>query len=85
MEINFIYSKDDPHQARARNFVKQFLTDRGVLAKVIESDQPVKSPTMVINGQILTDSRRKPRESNPRMYPGIDDIAEILEKHIWSF
>lgn len=85
MEISFIYSKDDPRQAKARNFVKQFIQERGVLAKVIESEQPVKSPTLIINGQILTDSRQKPRENNPRMYPGIDEIARVLEKHIWSF
>ncbi|MDD3732453.1 MAG: hypothetical protein PHU88_08785 [candidate division Zixibacteria bacterium] len=85
MEINLIYSKDDPRQTKARNFVKQFLHDRGVLAKVFESDQPVKSPTLIVNGQILTDSRQKPRGTDTRMYPGIDDIAEVLEKHIWSF
>ena len=85
MEISFIYSKDDPRQAKVRNFVRQFIRDRGVLAKVIESDQPVDSPTLIVNGDVLTESRSKPRGKQPKMYPGIDDIANVLEKHIWSF
>ncbi|MFZ5980236.1 MAG: hypothetical protein ACOYVF_06345 [Candidatus Zixiibacteriota bacterium] len=85
MEISFIYSKDDPRQAKVRNFVRQFIRDRGVLARFIESDQPVDSPTLIINGDVLTESRSKPREKQPKMYPGIDDIADVLEKHIWSF
>jgi len=85
MDISIIYSKDDPRQAKARNFVRQFIHDRGVLARFTESDQPVDSPTLIINGDVLTESRGKPRGKQPKMYPGIDEIANVLEKHIWSF
>ena len=84
MEIGFIYSKDDPRQKEARNFLKKFIRDRGVLAKMFEVDQPVKSPTLIINGHVLKEQRQKPRTTNPRMYPSIRDIAHALEKHIWS-
>jgi hypothetical protein len=84
MEIGLIYSRKDPVQTEASDFVKRFVRERGILAKIIESDQPVKSPTVIINGQALRDQRKRPREKNPKMYPTIQDIAHALERHIWS-
>lgn len=84
MEIGFIYSREDPKQREAREFVDTFCRERGILAKVIDRIKPVKSPTLIVNGQALTDRRRKPRERNPRMFPSIEDIARVLERHSWS-
>ncbi|MBK7142173.1 MAG: hypothetical protein IPH75_08850 [bacterium] len=84
MEIGLIYSEKDPQQSAARNFVHRFVKERGILANIIESDQPVTSPTIIINGRSLTDLRRSPRETSTRMFPNIDDIARALEQHFWS-
>jgi hypothetical protein len=84
MEIGLIYSKTDPRQAEARDFVKRFIEQRGITARFIESEQPVASPTVIINGETLSDKRTRPRGGNPRMFPDIDDIARVLEQHLWS-
>ena len=84
MEIGLIYSKTDPRQAEARDFVKRFVEQRGIVARIIESEQPVASPTLIINGQTLSEQRIKPRGAAARMFPGVDDIAYALERHIWS-
>lgn len=84
MEIGLIYSEKDPQQSAARNFVHRFVKERGILANIVESHQPVTSPTIIINGRSLTDLRRNPRETSARMFPNIDDIARALEQHFWS-
>ncbi|MDX9858794.1 MAG: hypothetical protein RBT76_13465 [candidate division Zixibacteria bacterium] len=84
MEIGFIYSREDPQQREAREFVDKYCRERGILARVIDRVKPVKSPTLIINGHTLTDQRSKPRERNPRMFPSIEDIAHALERHTWS-
>jgi hypothetical protein len=84
MEIGLIYSGQDPLQAEARDFVRKFIKERGILAEIKESDQPVKSPTVIINGDTLTEQRSRPREKNPPMYPAIADIAQALEIHCWQ-
>jgi len=83
MEIGLIYSGNDPRQAHARNFVHRFLAEHGVLAQVVEEDQPVKSPTLIINGYTLMDMRQQPRDTNAPMFPGVEDIARALEEHLW--
>ena len=84
MDIKLIYSRKDPRQTRARNFVRRFVRERGILARIIETEQAVTSPTVIINGEALTERRSRARSPEPRMYPGIDDIARALERHIWS-
>lgn len=83
MDIGLIYSRKDPRQAKARDFIRQFVRERGVLAKIVESEQPVKSPTLIVNGHTLADKRKEPRVDKPPMYPSIDDMARVLEEHIW--
>lgn len=83
MEIGLIYSKSDPRQAHARNFVYRYLAEHGVLAEVVEEDQPVKSPTLIINGYMLMDMRQKQRDSDAPMFPGLEDMARALEQHAW--
>jgi hypothetical protein len=84
MEIGLIYSNKDPKQTETRNFVRRFVYERGILAQIIESVQPVTSPTVVINGHTLRDLRLTPRGMNPRMFPDQDDIARAIEQHLWS-
>ena len=84
MEIGLIYSREDPRQAEARDFVTRFVQERGILARIVETSRPVKSPTVIINGQTLKEKRRRPREEHPEMYPSVDDIARTLEEHVWS-
>ena len=84
MDIGFIYSKNDPAHIAARDFVKQFVRDKGILATIKESDQPVVSPTVIIDGEVFTNMRQQPRTDNPRMYPAIIDIAQAIEMHMWE-
>lgn len=84
MEISLIYSEKDPRQTATRDFVRQYVQERGILAEIFESKQPVESPTVIINGQALADRRHAPRELATRMFPTLDDIAKALEQHVWS-
>jgi len=83
MEIGLIYSRKDPRQAQTRQFVREYVRERGILAQIVESEQPVKSPTVIVNGHALVDKRRKPRCKKPAMYPTIEDIARAIEQEIW--
>ena len=84
MEIGLIYSKTDPRQTEARDFVRRFIQERGITAQIFEHDQPVTSPTVIINGQTLREKRIKPRDIDARMFPDIEDIASALELHAWT-
>ncbi len=84
MEIGLIFSSKDPRQAQARDFIAQFIRDRGVLARVVESEQPVSSPTLIVNGRTLRDQRRKSRSTGNDMYPSTADMARFLERHLWG-
>jgi hypothetical protein len=84
MEIGLIYSRLDPKQTEARDFVMRYIQERGITANITEHEQPVTSPTVIINGQTLTEKRTKPRDLNTRMFPDIEDIACALEQHAWT-
>ena len=84
MEIGLIYSKADPRQAEARNFVERFIEERGILASIIESEQPVLSPTIIINGRTLKEKRSTPRGREGYMYPNLSDIGRALEEQLWG-
>ena len=84
MEIGLIYSSKDPRQTQARDFVREFVEERGILANIVESEQPVKSPTVIVDGHTLKDSRQKPRGKDQTMYPSTSDIARFLERHLWG-
>ena len=83
MEIGLVNSSKDPRQIKARNFVRNYCEERGILARIVESDEPVKSPTVIVNGLALTDKRKKPRSTKAMMFPDIKDIARVLEEHVW--
>ena len=84
MDIGLVYSQKDPRQTVARDFVRDFVKKRGILARIFETQKDVSSPTIIIDGLTLTEQRRTPREKNPSMYPGLRDIAEALERHVWT-
>jgi hypothetical protein len=39
---------------------------------------------LIINGRALKDQREHPREPDPPMFPTIKDMADALERHLWS-
>lgn len=85
VEIGLIYSKADPRQSDAREFVYRFLADHGVLAEIVEEDQPVPSPTLIINGFTLADQRQSTRAvDTARMFPGVEEIRRELERQLWG-
>ena len=83
MEIGLIYSGKDPRQMRARDFLHEYLRERGILAEFTETETDVKSPTLIVDGHTLTDERRRPRQDQPAMYPNVKDIVAALERHVW--
>lgn len=84
MDIELVYFSKDPRQVRAREFLHDFVSGRGILARIIESDLPVKSPTVTVNGRSITDLRSNPRSNNAPMYPGVSEIAQIVEQEAWG-
>ncbi|MEA2031589.1 MAG: hypothetical protein U9N55_08380 [candidate division Zixibacteria bacterium] len=84
MDIGLVYSKEDPRQAEIRDFVLRYIRERGILAKIVESVKPVKSPTLIVNGHTLKDMRSKPRQKKPPMFPDKKDMARVLEQHAWE-
>ena len=82
MEVGLVYSSKNPRHRKARDFVINYIRERGILARVVESDEPVESPTVIVNGHSLTDMRKKPRRKGA-MFPDLDAIARILEQHTW--
>lgn len=83
MEIGFVYSSKDPQQLKTRDFVKRYIKEHGMLAHIIESDQPVNSLTVIVNGYTLRDRRKKQRTKKSTMFPDIKAITRILDKHAW--
>ena len=85
MDIGLIYSKNNPQHAMTRDFIKSFIKDRGVLARFIETDKPVKYPTITVNGcQVVEPSRISRKNSDAGLrFPTTDEIGKVLEKSIW--
>jgi len=84
MDIGIIYSDQDPRHIEFRDFVAQYVQERGILASIVETTKPVNSPTVVVNGHTLSDRRKKPRRKNSPMFPDKSAIARLLEKQFWS-
>jgi len=84
MEVGLVYSSKDPRQALTREFVVNFLSDRGVLAEYTEFDQPVEVPVLTVNGRAVRPSgSRKDRIPNGSRFPSLEDITKALERGIW--
>ena len=84
MDIGLVYSENDPQQTKTRDFVREFIKKHGMNATISETSERVASPIVVIDGEILKDLRRVPREKNAPMFPGLKEIAAALEHHLWS-
>ena len=83
MDIGLVYSKADPRQAETCEFVRRYVRERGILARVVRSDQPVKSISVTIDGHCFTEMRKKPRTEGSPAFPGKDDIALLIEEYFW--
>ncbi len=85
MEIGLIYSSKDPKQAKTRDFVKRFVRERGILARIVESEQPVKVPSITIDGCTVVGSGvvQPKRNGLTTHFPSTKEIARALEKCIW--
>lgn len=84
MEVGFIYSSKDPKQLKTRNHIINFIKERGILARFIEKDQPVKSPKLIIDGHALYDQRESERKGQKRNFPDLKDLTKFIEHRIWS-
>lgn len=84
MDIGLVYSENDPKQTATRDFLRDYVRRHGINATIREELKKVPSPTVIINGEALTDQRRAPRDKNAPMFPGLKEIASALEKHLWS-
>ncbi len=85
MEIGVIYSSKDPRQTQARDFVMRFVQEHGILAHIVESEQPVKAPSITIDGCTVVGSGAvQPRKNGlAAHFPSTKEIARALEKCIW--
>ena len=84
MEVGLVYSSKDPRQAKTRDFVVNFLNERGVLAQVVECDSPVEIPRITINGcEIEANPRKAGKLMSALRFPSVDDITRALERGIW--
>lgn len=86
MEIGVIYSGKDPNQLITRDFVRKFVKERGILAKIIEKEKPVQVPEIIIDGCRInkTTDKNSIKERKSLIPLTIQDIAKALEKTIWS-
>jgi len=85
MEIGIVYSASDPKQAEARHFVKRFVKEHGILARFVESEQPVKVPTITVDGCTIVGSGPTvdAAKNGRRRFPSTKEIAKALEQRIW--
>ena len=83
MEIGLTYSAKDPRQARARDYLRRFVKETGVHARLVETETDVTSPTVIVNGETLKDLRSEPRPGSARMFPAVEDIARFVDRNLW--
>jgi len=85
MEIGLTYHSKDPKHTKTRDFVMNFIRERGILAKVIERDRQVEVPRITINGCCLSDQLPPTHEKRRRLrFPTTAEIARALEQNFWS-
>ena len=86
MEIGLIYSSKDPRQAKTREFLKRFVRERGILARFVETERPVKTPTVIIDGHAVPCSTTKSGSKDNGVaapFPTTKDLTRALEQSIW--
>ena len=70
---------------KTRNFVVDFIRERGILAKIIERDRHVEVPRISINGCCVSDRQSQSDNQRSRIrFPSTADIARALEQNFWS-
>ena len=86
MEIGLVYSSKDPRQAAARDFVHRYIKEHGILAHVVETEQPVQTPTITVDGCCISGSPLPATKglSKRLRFPSLDEIAAALEEKVWS-
>ncbi len=85
MEIGLTYSSKDPKHIKTCEFVRNYIRERGILARITESDRRVPVPRMTINGCCVSGgSFRKKVRSAREKFPSMSDIARALEQNLWS-
>jgi hypothetical protein len=86
MEIGLVYSSKDPRQTEARDFVHQYIQEHGILARVVETEEPVQTPRISVDGCCITSSPAVNAKGLSRRmkFPSLDEIAAALEEHVWS-
>ena len=87
MEIGLTYSSKDPRHLEARDFVRRFITEHGILANITEWDKEVKMPEITIDGCPICGAKLLglgANKRNSRRFPSIDEIARALEQNFWS-
>jgi len=85
MEVELVYFGRDPRHAQARAFVKDFIRERGILANVIETEKPVRVPTITVNGCEITarEATQHSDDPKPGVFPSLEDISQALERGFW--
>jgi len=82
MEIGLVYSSKDPRQTRTREFLQDFVRQRGIIARIVESEEPVRQPTITINGCSIADNLGQ-KDAERAVFPSIEEIGKALEKGFW--
>ncbi|MCK4302467.1 MAG: hypothetical protein KAW91_06810 [candidate division Zixibacteria bacterium] len=85
MEIGLTYSSKDPRHKETKALVRKFVRDRGILARIIESEQPVEVPTITIDGcSVIEPVRASGKAGRSVMkFPTPEEISRALERSIW--
>ena len=86
MEIGLVYSSKDPRQTKTREFLKRFVRERGILARFVETERPVKAPTVTIDGRAVNCSTSESNANNTNVaahFPTTKEISRALEQSIW--
>ena len=86
MEIRLIYSGKNPDHTKACDFVKQFVKDRGILARIVESDKSPSSFEVAVDGCSVVDTEplyNMTKNKKKNRFPTVKDIARAIERHIW--
>jgi hypothetical protein len=84
MEIGLIYSKKDPRLAATKRFVRDYCRQRGILARITETEQPVETPQIVINGVNLVEESTSLPVKKSTTILSRETIARALERCCWS-
>ena len=85
MEIGLVYSSKNARHAQTRAFVKNFIKERGILAHLVETEKPVKNPTITINGCSIVSESTGPGKGKALSsgLPSQEEISRALERGFW--